>query len=80
MEIEKTEIEIQIKEKLIEDRKQKVVLLLQSLQHTQDQSMIEIVLNYSSLSDFLDQIQANEQLQEKLQGSIIKTTRRKGFA
>ncbi len=72
LEIEKTTIEIQIKENLIEDRRQKVALLLRSLQHTSNKSFVEIILNYRSLSDFLDQVQAREQLQGKIKDVVLQ--------
>lgn len=72
LEIEKTELEIQLKEDLIEDRKEKVMLLLRSLQHTSNKTILEIILSYESLSDFLDQIHARDQLQEKIKNVVLQ--------
>lgn len=72
LEIEKTELEIQIKGDLIEERREKMVLLLRSLQYTSNKSVVEIILSYNSLSDFLDQIYARDQLQEKIKNIVVQ--------
>ena len=71
LEIEKTKIEINLKEELIEKREQDIVYLLQSLQVVSDQSFIEVILLHDSFSDFLDKVQARDQLLAALQEIVL---------
>lgn len=68
--IEETTLEINTNEVLIEQRKTQIIGLFRAIYKQRNKTVIELVLENDSLSEFFDQVQAQENIQQAIQDNI----------
>lgn len=68
--IEKTTLEINSNELLIEQKRTQITSLFRTIHRQSNKTVIELVLENDSLSDFFDEIQAQESIQQSIHESV----------
>lgn len=70
LEIKKVEDEIKLNSQNIADRQAKISAFLREIYRMDQKSNLEIIVLYDSISDFFGQIQATEQIQNKINDNL----------